>query len=298
MKFQKLEKINLRNEIKRYFANVINHTHYNLYWGVTNNYFSILISVNKIDDEIELESWNKIIYNNQEQKLTEEHIAQLITNVDKSLEFYSLNHYLKFPISLDLIDWLKADTIIFEETKNDYNKISYPYINSILDKNTKWINDLVFNKSEESVVLFRNESFVICKDILWKDDSNSQFYILAIPTKQIKTIRDLTGSDIPLLEDIKYNCIQIAKSYGISPDKLYLFFHYHPSYYQLHLHVCITEHPALETNYFRHYHLDSIINKLKIDPDYWKNATLKFELLSGTKLYNLFRDKLIFNQTF
>lgn len=295
MKFQKLEKINLRNETKRYFADIVNLGRYYLYFGVTNNFFSILISVNEIEDEIELDSWNKIMFNNQVQSLSPDKVSDLLVSIeksgDKSLEFYGADNYLKFPVSLDLIDWLKAEIVIFEESKQDYQKISLPYINSILEKNTRWINDLVFNKSEESIVLLRTDSYVICKDIIWKEETNSQFYILAFPTKLIKTIRELTPQDIPLLEELKTKCIQIAKSYGIPKEKLYMYFHYHPSYYQLHLHVCITEHPALETKFLRHYHLDTIIENLKTEPEYWKNAILKFELLTGTKLYNLLKEK-------
>ena len=293
MKFQKLEKINLRNETKRYFADIVNYGRYYLYFGVTNNFFSILISVNEIEDKIDLDSWNKIIYNNKEQSLSTDTVSELLVSIeksgDKSLEFYGSNNYLKFPVSIDLIDWLKAEIVIFEESNQDYQKISLPYINSILEKNTRWINDLVFNKSEESIVLLRTDSYVICKDIIWKEESNSQFYVLAIPTKPIKTIRELTPVDIPLLEELKTKCIQIAKTYGVPKEKLYMYFHYHPSYYQLHLHVCITEHPALDTKFLRHYHLDTIINKLKTDPEHWKNTTLKFELLTGTKLYNLLK---------
>ena len=294
MKFQKLEKINLRNETKRYFADIVNYGRYHLYFGVTNNFFSLLISFNKIDDEVELDCWNKIMFNNQEQSLSTDSISELLVTVekafDKSFEFYGDNNYLKFPVSLDLIDWLKAEIIIFEETNQDYQKISLPYINSILEKNTKWINELIFNKSEESIVLLRTDSYVICKDIIWKEETNSQFYILAFPTKPIKTIRELIPTDIPLLEELKIKCIQIAKSYGIPKEKLYMYFHYHPSYYQLHLHVCITEHPALETKFLRNYHLDLIIEKLKTEPEYWKNTPLKFELLSGTKLHNLLKE--------
>lgn len=295
MKFQKLEKINLRNETKRFFDDIINYSKYYLYFGVSNNYFGILISVNDIENEIDLESWNKIIYNNQEQSLSHDKLSELIVSIekfgDKSIEFYGANNYLKFPVSLDLIGWLKADIVIFEESKQDYLIISLPYINSILEKNTRWINELVFNKSEESIVLFRTDSYVICKDRIWKEESNSHFYILAIPTKPIKTIRELTSIDIPLLEELKIKCIQIAKNFDVPKEKLYMYFHYHPSYYQLHLHVCITEHPALDTKNLRQYHLNTIIDKLKTDSDHWKNTTLKFELLTGTKLYNLLKEK-------
>lgn len=295
MIFQNVGKISLRSEVKRYFADIINYMNYNLYFGVTNNVFSILISVDKIGDKIELNTFNKIIFNKQEQYLIQNNISDLInsieTSVDKSLELHGLNFYIKFPVSMDFINWLRSEVIIINETGQDYQNISLPYIDSILEKNIKWIDKLLFDKSEESIVLLRTESYVICKDIIWKENSNDNFYILGIPTKPIKTIRELTSKDLPLLEELKNKCIEIAEYYGISYEKLYMYFHYHPSYYQLHLHVCVTEHPALEARYLRHYHLDLIIEQIKSDSNYWKNATLRFELSTGSKLCNLLKDK-------
>jgi len=307
MKFEKLEEIKLRTDTKQYLSNFINNSNYYLYFGVINNFFTLLLSVNKINNEFnlnfEIDSndkqksciWNKIIYNKCKQSLSYNSITNLIVNIEekdnKPLEFYGNDIYIKFPVSLDLIDWLKAENVVFEETKYDYEKISLPYINSIFEKNIKWINKLIFNNSEEHKVLLRTKSYVICKDIIWRNENNSQFYILAFPVKQIKTIRDLDHTDIDLLEEIKTQCINIAKTYGISKEKLRMYFHYHPSYYQLHLHVCVNTHPALEFQLLRNYNLDLIIEKIKIKSEYWKNTSLKFELLSGTKLYNLLKKK-------
>ena len=79
---------------------------------------------------------------------------------------------------------------------------------------------------------------------------------------------------------MKINIITILNSYNIDLNDIIMFFHYHPSYYQLHLHVCLLDNEALETKYHRNYHLDDVIAKLETDSDYWKKATLKFELMS------------------
>ena len=223
-------------------------------------------------------------------------MPKLFTNIEKSsnksLEIISNNIYLKCPVSLDFIEWLKVDIKVFTESQHDYNTITLPYINSIIVKNTKWINNLLFNQSEETIVLFRNSNFVICKDIIWKDSNPNNFYILIIPIKHIKTIRDLTQKDIPLLNDIQNKAIEIALSFGINKEQLSMFFHYHPSYYQLHLHVCINNN--LDFNNInninsRHYFLSKVIKKLNKNSNYWNKKTLKFELLSGTKLYKLLK---------
>ena len=299
MKFQKIKNIDLRNETRKYFETYINFNKGNLYYGIINDYFCILLSVNTIPDELELEFPNglnciKIKYQGTESTYNSELIDKILSqsekNSDKFTEIISPNYYIRFPVSTDLIDWLKADTEIFTETYQMYKKMSLPYINSVYDKNTKWIYDLVFNYSEESIVVFRNQDMVLCKDIVWKDNNKNQFYILGIPTKKIKTIRDLTSNDIPLLKSIRDKAIEIAEQFGISKNKLYMFFHYHPSYYQLHLHICITEHEALETKYWRQYFLDDVIAKLESNSEYWKKSTLKFELLSNTKLFKLLKE--------
>ena len=299
MKWQKLENINLRNETKKYFNSFVNFNKTNLYYGVIKDLFCILMATNIVPDEFEFSLENnldsfKIKYQGNESNYTPELLDKLLVQIEKSsdkyVEVFSNNFYLRFPVSMDFIDWLKADTEIFTENYQMYKKISLPYINSIYDKNTKWIHELVGNFSEESIVLFRNQEMVLCKDIVWKEKNPHQFYLLGIPTKKIKTIRDLTHSDIPLLKSLKEKAIEIAKEYGINKNKLYMFFHYHPSYYQLHLHVCVTEHEALETTYLRHYYLDNLIEKLEVDSDYWKKSTLQFELLSNTRLYKLLKE--------
>jgi hypothetical protein len=296
MKFKKIEQINIRNEVKKYFSHFIDFANYNLYFGVINNYFTVLLYTNFINDFIDLDELInspqiKIIYNEKYYK--QNYLNNIVSIIEKSsyksLEIKSDNIYLKYPISLDFIEWLKVDVELFTESEHIYNTITLPYINSIIIKNTKWINNLLFNKSEESIVLFRNSSFVICKDIIWKDSNPNNFYVLIIPTKHIKTIRDLTQQDIPLLNSIQNKAIEIAAIFNISLDKLAMFFHYHPSYYQLHLHVCINDNPDLIVLSNRHYFLSKIIKKLNKQSDYWHKKTLKFELLSGTKLYRLLK---------
>ncbi len=295
MKWQKLEKIKLRNETKKYFSSFVAFNKYNLYYGVIKDFFCVVLSQNEIPDELDFEeSGFKFRYQNNEEeydtKTLDKVISQCEKSSDKFIEAYNSSYYIKFPVSMDFIEWLKAETEIFTENYLVYKKISLPYINSIYDKNTKWIHELVGNYAEESIVLFRNGDFVLCKDIVWNSPDINQFYLLGIPTKKIKTIRDLTANDIPLLKALRDKATELAETYGISKNKLYMFFHYHPSYYQLHLHICVTEHEALETKYLRHYYLDEVISKLESDSDYWKKATLKFELLSNTKLFKILKE--------
>ena len=71
-------------------------------------------------------------------------------------------------------------------------------------------------------------------------------------------------------------------------DKLFITYNVLPDKYNIPPHLLDNE--ALETKYHRNYHLDDVIAKLETDSDYWKKATLKFELMSNTRLFKLLKD--------
>ncbi len=290
MKFVKLDNINLRNDITQYLMDFVSFNNYNVYLGLINNYNAIVVTTYSIEEEFSIKDYYKITFNNH--NIKEDQIEFYLNNQtnEKFVEIFGKNIYARLPISNDFIDWLKADIELFTETKEIYNNVSLPYINSILDKNIKWINDLLFNKSEEKLVLFRNSQFVIAKDIIWKNSSKNEFYVLVIPTTHIKSIRELNDSHIDLLRQMKEKAIEIASSFGLNENKLYFYFHYHPSYYQLHLHVTIVGHPLIENKLYRHYFLDDIIKKIQSDSTYWANCDIRFELMSCNKLYKLLKE--------
>ena len=65
MKFQIIEKIKLRNDIIKYFNDITSLKQYNIYIGIINNYFGLLITDNEVNDEMEIDNIIQIKYNNQ-----------------------------------------------------------------------------------------------------------------------------------------------------------------------------------------------------------------------------------------
>ena len=86
---------------------------------------------------------------------------------------------------------------------------------------------------------------------------------------------------IPLLKSMKQKSIEVASAYDIDENQLYFFFHYHPSFYHLHLHCCIINNPELSTKYFRCKMLETIISNLERNSNYYKNADILFEIPSN-----------------
>ena len=205
--------------------------------------------------------------------------------------FHKIYYYIKNKIN---ILFYKNDIIIIKETKLDYQNIILPYINSILYDNTKWINNIINDIhpiiNYNNNILYKNTKFVIVKDIVWQDDNYKNFYILAIPIKKILSIRELTIDDIPLLFEMERIIYDISKQYGINKNNLYLFFHYQPSYYQLHLHACIINNQFLQNKYKRHYFLDDIINLLLLKDLKIKDLTLTYEISTNNIIYSLLKN--------
>jgi len=189
-----------------------------------------------------------------------------------------------FPASNELIESYKNKFKIVTETFDDYCKKIEPYINSILDTNTKWVKNILYHKMETDKILYKNKKFVIIKNIAW--ETNNDFYLLIIPFEPIKNVRHLTEDHRELLELMKKKSIEIAKKYSFEENELYLFFHYHPSCYHLHLHVCLLNHKSLKFKIYRHILLENILDDLENNG----KKTMKFEIVISNPIYKLLNE--------
>ena len=105
--------------------------------------------------------------------------------------------------------------------------------------------------------------------------------------------RDLTGAELPLLENIREKCTElILAKYGVPPTKLkmyvvddflyegikhvnFRFFHYQPTYYHLHVHIVHLKYDAPGMG-LTNLSLHDVIETLKVCPDFYSKASLTF----------------------
>lgn len=219
----------------------------NVYYGTIENVPTILIAEKNIPDEITIEEQKNLIY----------------------------------PASNDLIESYRNKTKIITETHTDYKNKVEPYINSILESNTKWIRNILAFQNETEKVLFKGEKFIVVKNIGY--DTKNDFYLLAIPHEELRTIRDLRGQHKELLKLMKLKTIEIAKKRNFEENDLYFFFHYHPSCYHLHLHVCVNSHKNLKFRLYRHILLDYAVDHI----EKLEKKTFKFEMSISNPIYKL-----------
>lgn len=172
----------------------------------------------------------------------------------------------------------KSKYVILKETAQDYNNIVLPYIKGIYNNNVKWIYDIIHNGKEKENIFLNIDEFLIIKNLSWTNNLKKDFYILVISKEPLMTIRDLRKKHVPLLKLMKEKCIEVAKKFKIDENQLYFFFHYHPSFYHLHLHCCIINNPELSSKYFRCKMLETIICNLEKNSHYYKNNIIMFEI--------------------
>ena len=197
----------------------------------------------------------------------------------------------------------RSQWAMIEETPARYQKITLAY----LEENKfsiDWVYNILEHKQEVERIVFENEDslngFILLPDLkmpdIKKGDEKAmrRLYLVAIVRRRdLKSIRDLTGSHLQLLTNIKtQSCKVIKEKYGIDRDKLQIYFHYQPSYYHLHIHfnTIYYEHPRL---YIASSHLlETVITNLEIDSNYYKKATLTFRLKCSSSLSEYYQKKL------
>ena len=76
------------------------------------------------------------------------------------------------------------------------------FINIDIQKNCKWIYDII-DKKNKNKILYENKNFVLIMRRRMNPNKISTLHLLAFPKdKTIKSIRDLNADHIPLLKDM------------------------------------------------------------------------------------------------
>jgi m7GpppX diphosphatase len=153
------------------------------------------------------------------------------------------------------------------------------YLNFITNHNfadEKWIYDILDGITEQKNVLYKDDDMMIIISIDHKPYCNEKFHLLTIPTdKTIRSIRDLTGDHISLLEKMKSKTIEyVKKTYHTDRHHLKMYFHYAPSTYQLHIHTQHIQNIYSGSSIEYSHELNSVINILSYIPDYYQRISM------------------------
>jgi m7GpppX diphosphatase len=109
--------------------------------------------------------------------------------------------------------------------------------------------------------------------------------------RRIKSIRDLHASHLPMLENVKSKSLEAIESkYGLQPSQIRAFLHYQPSFYHLHVHFTYLRYDAPGIFCEKSHLLSTVIDNIKLIPDYYQRATISFAVREKDKLYQAIKD--------
>jgi len=150
------------------------------------------------------------------------------------------------------------------------------YLNLKIKDNLKekeWIYNIIDHLAESDDIIFEDTNIIIIPDYKWNKDKDDLHILGIFKDKKLRSIRDLNESHIEILSLSIQNGINIIKTkYNI--DNLVIYFHYHPSVWQLHVHFMNTKCNS-ESRLIPRAHLAHIlIQNLKIDTNYYKKIIL------------------------
>lgn len=97
-------------------------------------------------------------------------------------------------------------------------------------------------KKEQDQIIFKDDDpetgFYLMKDLKWDGKTVEDMYYQAIIVRRdLKSVRDLTEKELPLLENILSKSLKaIKEKHDIHESRLKIHFHYQPTYYHLHVH--------------------------------------------------------------
>lgn len=154
------------------------------------------------------------------------------------------------------------------------------------------------HKQETERIIYEDpdpdNGFILLPDLKWNGRNVENLYVLAITHRRdIKSIRDLNHTHLPLLRNIRSKIAEAIESrYGILATQLRMYFHYQPSFYHLHIHINPVRNDAPGIWCEKSHMLDTVINNLELLPDYYQKATLPFVLYDGNKLLELYEAKM------
>lgn len=195
---------------------------------------------------------------------------------------YKANCLVETTIIESIVEKPKLNNLKIE-SYDDYIKLNVEGI----DK--QWIYNIIDHLSESDDILFENNNIIIIPDYKWsgaksalraEEKNLDSFHVLCIfKDKSLFSIRELNQNHIPLLEEaIKFGCHTINEKYGINKKNLIIYFHYHPSVWQLHLHYMILNNDNTSSYSLPRAHsINSVIQNIKMNSDYYKKTELEIK---------------------
>jgi m7GpppX diphosphatase len=186
---------------------------------------------------------------------------------------------------------------MLHETPEIYREVVIPYINSLPPERIQWVFNILSHQTEVDRILYEDPApdsgFIILPDLKWDRVNVENLYLVAIAhSRTIRSLRDLTKGHLPMLRHIRSAAHKaVQQNWGLGPGSLRLYIHYHPSYYQFHVHIVTANYSGFGGMSVGQAHLlDNVISLLELDPDegpsVFQRMTLSYTMGEQHGLFN------------
>ena len=131
----------------------------------------------------------------------------------------------------------------------------------------KWIFDLIGGTSNKYEKVYIDEKeWMLARDD--KTTENDMYYLVIFKDTSLQSIRNLGSKHVPLLTKVEHEVHSFVEKKHENHKDFQLFFHYMPSFFQLHLHVCTrhTRDPVCE------YPITTVIQNLTRQDNWYRDG--------------------------
>ena len=207
----------------------------------------------------------------------------------------------------------EKQVVLLRETPALYARLTLPYIASLPPKKLQWLFDILEGRKEQDRVLCSTGAhldgggggdsggngggsgpddahggYMLVMYPSWKDaaDHAHAFYIGIVRDRALRSLRDLTPAQLPLLRALRDGGLAaIERAHGLTRADVRAYFHYQPSFFHLHVHFrALGAHGDPSAAGAREFPLDEVIDNIELCGSYYQQRTLAFSSAAHPKL--------------
>lgn len=192
-----------------------------------------------------------------------------------------------------LAKYSRNETILFYESPRVYNEIVEKFITETVEKDkdyNQWVYNILDGKTETEHVMFNDphpkNGFMLLPSLKSSGNEKDIHYIALCHRRDIRSLRDLDASHLPLLENILENGHEAIndKYKHLDEGQLRSYIHYHPTFYHFHVHFEMID-PAEYKSSDRDNLLVDVIDNIRLDSDYYRKKRLVYPVSKNSPVW-------------
>lgn len=157
----------------------------------------------------------------------------------------------------------------------------------------QWIYEILDGTRESEQVILDTADFALIPDI----DANTEHtanWLAVFKDRSLRSLRDLQGRHVPMLRTARDLCVaRIVEHTGLPREQVMCYFHYLPSVFQLHMHVCAPYGHYTTPDIFKIHPVDNVISNLQIDGSFYRKATITTVVVGKGDLHGVYARRAV-----